>query len=273
MAYAEGAGVPRRHSGSVSMTRLLDTHCHIDAYPDPRAILAEADAASVDVVAVSETPEAYRRLKTRLGRLPGVSVALGLHPASGAAAATGQLERFLRMLPDAPWIGEVGLDFSPGIDRRERTRQTNAFAAVLAHGISRAKPMTVHSRGAAKEAVQMLSAADQQAVLHWYSGDLKTADNALAAGLWSSVNPSMVRSAKGRSLVGRLPADRILCETDGPYCRTGSKPSRPADIVVVARFLADAWSCSQQDAWIGLAANSRTFLGAHSEIPGRETSV
>jgi TatD DNase family protein len=247
--------------------RLLDTHCHVDAYPDPRGVLAEADAAAVDVVAVSETPEAYRRLRTRLGRTTGVSVALGLHPASRAAAAPGQLERFLRMLPDAPWIGEVGLDFAPGTDRREKTRQTHAFAAVLDHGLSRTKPMTVHSRGASKETVRLLTQAGQRAVLHWYSGDLSTADDAVAAGLWFSVNPSMTRSAKGRSLIDRLPGDRVLCETDGPYCTARGRAARPADVTAVARHLAEAWSCSQEDARSRLSSNAVAFLGKGPSEP------
>lgn len=249
------------------MIRLLDTHCHVDAYPDPRAVLAEADAAAVDVVAVSETPEAYRRLRTRLGRASGVSVALGLHPASRSAAAPGQLERFLRMLADAPWIGEVGLDFAPGSDRRERIRQTHAFAAVLDHNLSQAKPMTVHSRGAAKETVGLLAQAGQRALLHWYSGGLATADDALTAGLWFSVNPSMTRSAKGRALIDRLPRERVLCETDGPYCTTGGSPARPADVTAVARALGDAWSCSEADARSLLSSNAAAFLGNTQREP------
>jgi len=243
------------------VTRLLDTHCHLHAYDDPRAALSEADAVGVDVVAASETPETYRRLRTRLGRAASVSVALGLHPASRAASAPGQLERFLRLLPDAAWIGEVGLDFAPGTDRRERNRQITAFQAVLDHQLARAKPMTVHSRGAAKDTVRMLSDAAERAVLHWFSGDLGTADAALASGLWFSVNPSMIRSSKGRALIERLPADRILCETDGPYCRTGSRAARPADVLLVATSLADSWSCTQGDAVLRLATNARAFVG------------
>lgn len=249
------------------MIRLLDTHCHVDAYSNPRAVLAEADAAAVDVVAVSETPDAYRRLRTRLGRAPGVYVALGLHPASRSAAAAGQLERFLRMLPDAPWIGEVGLDFAPGTDRRERTRQIHAFAAVLDHGLSRGKPMTVHSRGAAKETVGLLAQAGQRALLHWYSGDLATADDAFAAGLWFSVNPSMTRSTKGHSLIDRLPRERVLCETDGPYCTTGGRPAHPADVTAVARSLAEAWSCSEANARSLLSSNAAAFLGKEPSEP------
>ena len=243
------------------MTRLLDTHCHLDAYPDPKAVLADAQAASVDVVAVSETPDGYRRLKTRLGPTSGVVVALGLHPASAAAAAPGQLERFLRMLPDAAWIGEVGLDFRPGTDRREKARQAAAFQSVLDHEIVASKPMSVHSRGASKEVVDRLKQASVRAVLHWYSGALETADDALAAGIWFSVNPSMIRTPKGQALISRLPRDRVLCETDGPYCKADSRPALPSDIRSIALYLSHTWQVSEEDAASGLAANARVFQG------------
>jgi TatD DNase family protein len=217
----------------------------------------------VDVIAVSETPEAYRKLRTRLGRTDGVTVALGLHPASAAAAAPGQLERFLRMLPDARWIGEVGLDFRPGVDRREKARQSSAFQSLLDHNLSRTKPMTVHSRGAARETVRRLAERQGRVVLHWYSGPQDVADEALAAGLWFSVNPSMIRTAKGQALIARLPSHRVLCETDGPYCRTGAGPAMPGDVRTVARFLADEWSATEADAVRTLVANAATFAGDH----------
>jgi TatD DNase family protein len=249
--------------------RLLDTHCHLDAYLDPKAVLADAEAASVDVVAVSETPDAYRRLKTRLGRTPGVTVALGLHPASASAAAPGQLERFLRMSPDAAWIGEVGLDFRPGVDRREKARQTATFQSVLDHQIVSTKPISVHSRGASKEVVDRLKQAPVRAVLHWYSGTLATADDALAAGLWFSVNPSMIRTPKGQALISRLPHDRVLCETDGPYCKAGNRPALPSDVRSVALYLSHAWQVTEADAASVLAANARAFstTGAEEDPP------
>lgn len=244
------------------MTRLLDTHCHLDAYPDPRAVLAGAKAASVDVVAVTEHPDGYRRLRTRLGATAGVTVALGLHPASRPAAAPGQLERFLRMLPAADWIGEVGLDFTADTSRRDRLRQIAAFQAVIDHQSRAPKPMTVHSRGAADDVVTRLTMAPVRAVLHWFSGPPAAADEALAGGLWFSVNPSMTKSVKGRHLIARLPPDRVLCETDGPYCATGGWPAVPADIRGVARYLADVWQASETDAALQLAHNARAFVGA-----------
>lgn len=256
------------------MSRLLDTHCHVDAYADPRQVLIDARDAGIDVVAVTDSPDAYRRLRTRLGRAPGVTVALGLHPASRAAAAPGQLGRFFRMLPTAMWIGEVGLDFQPGIGKAERYRQQAAFDALLGHDQIRSKLLTVHSRGAARETVAALATAKCRAVLHWYSGSSGTADDALAAGLWFSVNPAMTRSARGRSLIERLPRGRVLCETDGPYCRSGARPAEPADVLVVVRALADHWTTDIEVAMRTLTANAQQFAGvspslAESRLPQR----
>lgn len=146
---------PCRTTSRLSPTGLY--HCPLDSYADPLKVLTSARAASVDVVAVTESPDAFRRFRTRLGRIPGVSVALGLHPASPAASAPGQLQRFFRMLPSAEWIGEVGLDYNSRVGARERRAQYSTFSAVVDHELARTSPMTVHSRGAADDAVAVLA--------------------------------------------------------------------------------------------------------------------
>jgi len=242
------------------MKRLLDTHCHLDAYSDPRRVLIEARQSDVDLVAVTEGPDGYKRLKTRLGRTPGVEAALGLHPASTAAAAPGQRERFFRMLPDASWIGEIGLDFPTGVDHREKLRQVSLFQAILDHDLAHTKPMTIHSRGAAAETVRRLGGSMPRAVLHWFSGSLSVAEEALAAGLWFSVNPAMTRSARGRALIARLPPDRVLFETDGPYCKVRGRDATPSDARHVVRELAVTWECTLDDAIGLILRNTASFL-------------
>jgi TatD DNase family protein len=52
-------------------TTLLDTHCHIDVYPDPVGVLNQAQAAGVHVVAVTEDPGRFRLLRAaNRGRHP-----------------------------------------------------------------------------------------------------------------------------------------------------------------------------------------------------------
>lgn len=243
------------------MTRLLDTHCHLDHYASPLTMLADARQADVEIVAVTDNPDAYRRLRTRLGTRTGeVSIALGLHPASAAAAAPGQLSRFFRMLPDTRWVGEVGLDYRPGVTSAEKRRQRNALEAILGHDQIRSKILTVHSRGAAEETVDLLAAASCSAILHWFSGSQAIAERAVDLGLWFSINPAMTRSARGRQLIARLPPDKVLCETDGPYCQVGSRPAAPADLPALARAIAEIWGNDARETTQRLARNSQHLL-------------
>lgn len=243
------------------MTRLLDTHCHLDAYPDPLEVLSAAHAARVDLVAVTETPDAYRRLRTRLGRRSGVVIGLGLHPASRAAAAPGQLERFFRLASSAEWIGEVGLDYNATTNRAERARQLGVFHSLLNHTAVADKPLTVHSRGAAAETIKAIAEGRaRRVVLHWYSGPTRLLDAALDAGCRFSINPAML-GVKGQELIRTLPRNRVLCETDGPYCRTEGRPAQPIDVTNVVEVLAQCWQVDAAEACEQLDRNRRELDG------------
>ncbi|MCV7419329.1 TatD family hydrolase [Mycobacterium yunnanensis] len=226
---------------------LLDSHCHLGAYDDPVAVMDSAAAANVSLVAVTESPEEFRRLKTRLGRRPTIEVALGLHPLRAASFRPADIARFFRCMPQTRWIGEVGLDFSQhGIATKKH--QLRVFDIVLTEAQPGRHPLTVHSRGAETEVVNLLSQVQLPAVMHWYTGPLKLVDDALAAGLYFSVNPAMTRSKRFASFIANVPADRILLETDGPYAKTSGRPAQPTDLKSLANQLAIAWQVAPVDA-------------------------
>ncbi len=222
---------------------LIDTHCHLDAYPNAAGVLSAATSAGVEVVAVTNTPDAYRRLATLLPRSGPARPALGLHPLHARQLGMTGVLRFSRHAAQAAWVGEIGLDFSP-VGRATRTIQLTVFEALLALPQLRDRPVTVHSRGAERETVERLVSAGTRAVLHWYTGPLAVADDAIAASLSFSVNPAMVTSAKGRALLARLPHDRILLETDGPYARRAGKPCEPAGLAALTDDLARIWQAT-----------------------------
>lgn len=226
---------------------LLDSHCHLGAYDDPVAVIDAATAANVSLVAVTESPEEFRRLRTRLGRRPTIEVALGLHPLRAASFRPPDIARFFRCMPQTRWIGEVGLDFSQrGIATKKH--QLRVFDIVLTEAQPGRHPLTVHSRGAEPDVIKLLSQARLPAVLHWYTGPLKLIDDALAAGLYFSVNPAMIRSKRFESFITHVPADRILLETDGPYAKTSARPAQPTDLISVVDHLANAWKTAPADA-------------------------
>ena len=238
---------------------LLDTHCHLTGYETALAVLEEATTAGVHVVAVTEDPGQYRLLRARLGSRPGVTCAIGMHPLHARTFAPADIARFIRLLPHASWAGEIGLDFSRA-GRDTRRAQLRVFEALLADPHLRSRPVTVHSRGAEKDTIARLADARVPAILHWYTGPLSLLDGALSAGLWFSINPAMIATSKGRALIQRLPTDRVLLETDGPFARHQARPSRPADLPWITTQLAGLWHVSPAQVTAILTTNQRKLL-------------
>jgi TatD DNase family protein len=138
------------------------------------------------------------------------------------------------------------------------------FDALLAETGAWSWPLSVHSRRAEHEVVDRLLDARVRAILHWYTGPLAVADDALAGGLWFSINPAMVASTRSRSLLAHLPPGRVLLETDGPFARQGGRPARPVDLVPLVRRLADLWRMPVEEARATIVDNQSRVLAQPS---------
>ena len=225
----------------------IDTHCHIDRFPDPSGVADACEAQGLLVLAVTNLPSHYELGLEHVSHYTFVKLALGLHPLN-AAKHSGEVERFIELLPTAECVGEIGLDFSKE-GEPSRDVQTTVFASILEALRGTRKLITLHSRGAEAKVFEMLSDHEVgPAIFHWYSGGIGTLESAIDCGHYFSINPAMVRSAKGRSLVERMPMDRILTETDGPYVNIGRRPAVPSDIESVVRHLSEVWGTTMDDA-------------------------
>ncbi len=58
----------------------------------------------------------------------------------------------------------------------------------------------------------------------------------------------------------RMPRERVLTETDGPFVKTGGRPCRPADCAEALRGLSAAWAVSTEDAMRSVAENFQRAL-------------
>lgn len=219
----------------------VDSHCHLGRYEDPLAVLQRAEVAEVVTVAVTELPSEFQRLSLRLGTRRLVRLALGLHPLRAALASPMELALFARLLDRVEYVGEIGLDRSRD-GHSSFPGQVKVFEHLLQQPRIKDKVLTVHSRGAEKETIERLASARATAILHWYSGGLKHIDNALAAGLWFSVNAAMLRSANGQKIIRALPMERVVTETDGPYASFRRRDSEPSDVPTIVEGLAGIWS-------------------------------
>lgn len=226
------------------MSLYVDTHCHLNLYSDPVQALDESPETVV--VLVTELPSQYRLQAVRFRGDRRVRVALGLHPLRAASASALEVSQLVRQLPNTEYVGEVGLDFSRH-GRDTKTAQLRVFDRLLAQPALRNKIVSVHSRGAEAEVIQRLRAATVTAILHWYTGPLGLIEEALAAGLYFSINPAMLRSEKGRKIVAAVPSYRALTESDGPFAKSHGHPAGPADMRTLVTELAELWGTNPAD--------------------------
>lgn len=233
---------------------LIDTHCHIDRFPDPLGLAEECERQRIATVAVTQLPGHYQMAMRHIGVMKYVRPALGFHPLA-VAGNEGELPLFLSLLPNVRFVGEIGLDLSRE-GAASRSAQLQVFQAISAELAGTRKFVTLHSRAAEEEVANILHENGvTECVFHWFSGATKALKAVVDRGHYFSINTAMVMTQKGRSLLSFVPRDRILTETDGPYVKIGGRPAKPYDIGVVLSGIADVWGVPAEEAQTQVADN------------------
>jgi len=227
----------------------VDMHCHLDLYPSPREQVLRIAQRKSYVLSVTTTPKAWRGTTDLAKGVPRIKTALGLHPQL-AKERKSELRLFDQLLPEARYVGEVGLDGGPDC-RAFWKDQVKVFEHVLSACVAvGGRILTLHSRAAASDVLDALERHPGYgvAVLHWFSGTQRELARAVEMGCWFSVGSAMLRSKKGEGLAARMPRDRVLTETDGPFAAVGGSPLQPAECEGALRVLAGLWDTDEPNA-------------------------
>jgi TatD DNase family protein len=224
---------------------MIDTHAHLDASADTGAALERARAAGVDrVITVGTTLDSCREALDLADSEPGVFAALGIHPHEAGGGEARRLDELRELLRHdrAVAVGETGLDFYR--DYAPRDAQRRLFELELALASDLHKPVVIHSRAADAATLELLGGFDGTVILHCFSSP-PMLDAALKRGYYFSFagNVTYPKAADLRECAVRVPADRILAETDSPYLSPQpkrGKPNEPANVVHTVAALAEA---------------------------------
>lgn len=245
---------------------MIDFHCHLDLYSDPRAVIERVDQSGVYVLSVTTIPKAWPGTKRMANGRRRIRTALGFHPEL-AHERYSELGLFDTLIEEAPYVGEVGLDGSKHL-REHASVQRKVFAHVL-KTTERAggRIMSIHSRGAAGDVLELLQNHDAGIpVLHWFTGGPTHLQDAINTGCWFSVGPAMLKSKAGRERAATMPRDRLLPETDGPFGRMKRKPLEPTDAEAIVPILAELWSLPPEEVQEQLMQNFKTITGYYKNI-------
>jgi TatD DNase family protein len=192
---------------------------------DRDAVLERAVAAGVtrQVVTGADLPASIAAAALA-ARHPGTlwSTA-GVHPHHARDFDVAQTTDYLELLarPTVVAVGECGLDYFRDLSPRDTQR--TAFLAQLEMAVQVQKPVFLHQRDAHADFKSILADYAPRlcgGVAHCFTGGPLELEDYLGLGLSIGVTGWVCDERRGASLreaVPRIPADRLLIETDAPY--------------------------------------------------------
>ena len=250
---------------------LIDSHCHLDDYPDLPAILANAQVAAVGqmlAIGIGDGPSTMHRALELAHTHPQVFASAGIHPQEAHQATPENLAKLAQLAADPRCIavGEIGLDYYH-LDNPEVPTQHAAFIAQMQIAAAAHKPIIIHCRTselaipAAKakfeshgnpnaawdDLLTLIAAhwtpAGLPGIMHCFSGNEAQAAASLAAGFYLSFagNLTYPKSTNIQAVAASAPSDRILVETDAPFLAPiplRGQTNEPAHTAITAKFLA-----------------------------------
>ncbi|HVF77172.1 MAG TPA: TatD family hydrolase [Solirubrobacteraceae bacterium] len=221
------------------------THLHVCKPDDADLVAAAVDAGVTRMLTVGTNGASCRVALATAERFPQVFAAIGHHPNEATGFDDGHLAE-LQALADHPRcvaIGETGLDYFR--DYAPRADQERAFVAQIELARATGKPLVIHTRAADDDTITMLrdQAGGVEVILHCFSMSARL-DECVQAGWWISFagNVTYPKAQDLAAAAARVPAERLLVETDAPYLTPQAvrkERNQPAFVTHTARFVAE----------------------------------
>ena len=226
---------------------MIDSHTHLSLCepPDEELVAAAVADGVTRIVTVGTDAESCRAALAAAERFEPVYAAIGRHPNSATGFDDAVLNdlRELAAHEKCVAIGETGLDYYR--DYAPVEDQRRAFLAQIELARELGKPLVIHAREADDDTLALLDthAAGLKVILHCFSMAARIEECLTHPDWWFSFagNSTFKRAEDLRLAALRVPAERLLVETDAPYLAPvpmRGKPNQPAYVVRTAQALA-----------------------------------
>lgn len=251
----------------------VDSHCHLNykgLIEDQAGVLARARAGGVTTMLNIATRESeWDDVLATAEREVDVWATVGIHPHEADEHPHVDTEKLVGSAahPRIVGIGETGLDYY--YDHSDRERQQTSFRAHIAAARQTGLPLIVHTRDAEDDTIAILR--DEMGkgafpgVIHCFTASGAFADAAMEIGFYISISGIVTfKNAKDlQETAARLPANRLLIETDSPFLAPvphRGRPCEPGFVADTARFLANLRGETVDDLAHYTSANFKTLF-------------
>ena len=247
---------------------LWDAHCHIGWFAEPADVARMAAQRGLGMLGVTVTPREFLAIRPLLQDEKNVRLAGGLHPWRVNDASDAHV--LLDLIPDLRFVGEIGLDASPG-HLASWDAQVPVFERICAvcadtSDATAPKVLSIHAVRSASTALDVLErtgAAERcRCVLHWFSGSSDELWRAVDLGCLFSLGERSLATRRGREYARILPDARLLSETDLPESPNapGGASAVLASLERVVSAVASARDASPEEVRRLFAINAAALL-------------
>lgn len=231
----------------------IDTHAHTytDTFDEDRSDVVQRsrDAGVTKVLLPNIDVASVAQMFALCDHYPDHFYPMvGLHPCSVGEDYQDQLD-LLKVHLDDPRViavGEMGTDLY--WDQTYVEQQCAAFRVQCGWALERDLPIVIHCRESIDMTIDLVAEMQDgglRGVFHCFGGTVEQAQRIADLGFYFGLGgvSTFKKSASIREMIGTLPVDRILLETDAPYLSPHphrGKRNESCNIPIIAQVVADA---------------------------------
>jgi TatD DNase family protein len=251
---------------------MIDTHCHLYAVEfeaDRDVMLQASKQEGIERIFLPAIDGSTHYMMMQLAKnTEGYCLPMmGLHPCSVDADFEAELQQVETWLQQEKYyaIGEIGLDFYHSTEWK--TQQLEAFAFQIELAKKYALPIVIHSRSSMDECIHAIEQKNEtglKGIFHCFGGDERQAKRIIDMGWMLGIGGVVTYKNAGLAkLMGALPLENIVLETDAPYLTPvpfRGKRNEPSYIKYVAAKIAEIKNISIEEVISVTTANAKKIF-------------